>query len=101
MMTLLTKSYSVFNRTSDQIGELPFGFPEIPKAGPDQQDHPDDGGDETRPKNQVLPAQNAPAKTVDDPHHGVHGIKQAPFFADVARHRQYRRGIQAELHDER
>src|ERR1700739_2524981 len=86
---------------SDKIGKATFRFSEAVDTEP-QKEHGDAAaGRQARHIERALPAEDRPAKAVNDADHRVEGVKQPPLPGHHTRAEPDRRYIQAELHDER
>src|ERR1700682_757590 len=86
---------------SDQVREAIFHLPKAMDAEPNKK-RGDTGARRQAGQAEVaLPAQDAPAKAIDDSHHRIEGIHQTPRLGDDARAKADRRNVEAELHDER
>src|SRR5882762_9479806 len=86
---------------SEQIDKTLFHFPELADSQPHEKGgyghaEPDAGQIEL-----ALPAEQAPAKPVNDANQGIQGINKPPFVRNDARAKADRRPVKAQLHDER
>ena len=59
------------------------------------------GGQNARPPERDLTAQERPAEAVDDADHWIQGIKQAPVFRNIIAGKTDGGDVETELNDER
>src|SRR6266851_5336640 len=85
---------------SDQIREARFGPAEAANAEPQEKRRDREACSETRQIELALPAEDAPAKPVDNPDHRVERIDKPPFLRHNVGAEPDRRDVEAELHDE-
>ena len=71
------------------------------KAQPKEEPDNAEAHHEPRPIKGTLTSQDTPPESVDDSHHGVHTVKQAPFFRNDLSAETHRGDVKSELHQKR
>jgi len=67
-----------FEIVSDQIRKGLLHLPELGNTQPKEEGNDNETEGKARPVDGAVAAQNAPAETVDDPHHRVKTVEQPP-----------------------
>ena len=85
----------------NQICKGFFHLPETGYAQPEEEGNDGEAEQEAGQVNGAIAAEDAPAETVDHPHHGIEAVKQSPLFRDDLAAESHRRNIKTELHHKR
>ena len=93
--------HDVSSPLTPYLNKICKGFFRLAEAGyaqPEEEGNDGETEHEAVYVNGAIAAEDAPAETVDHPHHGIEAVKQSPLLRDDIAAESYGRNIKTELH---